>query len=140
MRRATSNRNLTSGRLSTVAPRSIIICDDALPYRRVLSRLIAADARWELVAEASNGREAIDLVRTHQPDLLLLDVSMPVLSGIAALPELREASPATRIVMLTGYLGPEVHAQAEQHGVAEVVDKATGLPALRATFDRYAGG
>lgn len=130
----------TSGRVEPVRIGSLIICDDAASYRRVLRLLIDGDHRWELVAEAANGREAIDLVREHRPDLLLLDVSMPVLTGTEALPQIREASPDTRVVLLTGYLGPEVLADAERNDVAEVVDKATGLPALRAVLDRYADG
>lgn len=119
-------------------PRTIILCDDAASYRRVLRCLIATDDRWLIAAEAANGCEAIVAVGTHQPDVLLLDVSMPVLSGIEALPAIREASPGTRIVLVTGYLGAEVLAEARRHGVTDVVDKAAGLAALRGALDRCA--
>lgn len=126
---------LRSGTLRRMDSRTVIICDDADSYRRVLRMLLAPDERWDVVAEASNGREAIARVRDHRPHLLLLDVSMPVLGGIEALPELRAVSPDTCILLVTGFLGHAVSSAAEEHGVTAVVDKADGLEAVRAALD-----
>lgn len=68
-------------------------------YRRVLER----DKRFEIVAEASNGHEAIDTVKEHAPDAILLDFGMPEKTGIEALRTIREISPATKVIVVTSF-------------------------------------
>jgi DNA-binding NarL/FixJ family response regulator len=76
----------------------VVIADDN-PVVRLGVRTALTSTRIEIVAEAENGREAIEQVRLHLPDVLLLDVRMPLLDGLAAIPEV---SVLTRVIMLTG--------------------------------------
>ncbi|HYC37114.1 MAG TPA: response regulator transcription factor [Usitatibacter sp.] len=79
----------------------VVLADDHVLVRAGLRALIegAEDAR--VVAEASNGREAIDLAGAHRPDLVLLDVSMPEMNGIDALACIKRASPRSRVIMVS---------------------------------------
>lgn len=77
-------------------------CDDEPNYRSLVKVILAtADAGYEMVGEASDGREALDLAPALDPDVVLLDVNMPGMGGIEALPLLREALPDAKIVALT---------------------------------------
>ncbi len=78
----------------------LLIADDHTLFRESLRNLLEANG-LEVVAEAKNGREAIDLARRFTPDVVLLDLSMPELSGLEAIPRLAEASPTSKIVVLT---------------------------------------
>jgi DNA-binding NarL/FixJ family response regulator len=77
-------------------------CDDEPNYRSLVRVVLTqADAGYEFVGEASDGREAIDTAPALAPDVLLLDVNMPGMGGIEALPHLRAALPGTKIIALT---------------------------------------
>lgn len=102
------------------------ICDDVADFRRVIGIMLASERCIEIVGEAGNGREAIDLVTTTDIDVLVLDVAMPVMDGLEALPRIREASPSTRVVMLTGFGSPAVKRKAEELGAHAYIDKGTG--------------
>ena len=78
----------------------IIVVDDHPLTRDALSSLLAQGG-FEVVGEAADGAEAIDLAQRHQPDLVLLDLSMPGLDGLSALPRLRAAAPGCEVVVLT---------------------------------------
>ena len=72
----------------------------------------------QLVAEASNGREALEQFREHRPDVTLMDLQLPVMSGLAAIQAIRAIDPAARIVVLTMYQGEEDIHRALQAGAA----------------------
>ena len=78
----------------------ILVVDDHPLTREALGALLAGNG-FAVVAEAAGGAEAIDLARRLQPELILLDLSMPGLDGLAALPSLREAAPKCEVVVLT---------------------------------------
>ena len=78
----------------------ILIADDHPLTRSALAALLTQNA-FTVVGEAADGRQAIELARELQPDLVLLDLSMPGVDGLAALPTLREAAPAAEVVVLT---------------------------------------
>jgi DNA-binding NarL/FixJ family response regulator len=79
--------------------------DDHPLLRDGISALIANQTDMELVAEASTGREALDLFRTHRPDITLMDLQMPEMSGIDAISAIRGEFPDARIIMLTTHSG-----------------------------------
>jgi DNA-binding NarL/FixJ family response regulator len=83
-------------------PLRVLIADDHRLFAEALEAILAADERIEVVGQASDGSEAVELARSLGPDLVLMDVSMPVLDGFEATREIREASEATRVLMLTG--------------------------------------
>lgn len=78
----------------------ILLADDHRLFRQGLQSMLPAD-EFEVVAEAADGREAIDLVRRHEPDVALLDLSMPGLNGVDATREVLRCSPKTQVVVLT---------------------------------------
>src|SRR6185436_4355832 len=79
--------------------------DDHPMLREGIAAVLEAEADMELVAEASNGREAVEQFRTHRPDVTLMDVQMPELNGIDAIARIREEFPDARIIVLTTYTG-----------------------------------
>jgi DNA-binding NarL/FixJ family response regulator len=83
----------------------ILSVDDHALLREGIAALIANQSDFELVAEASNGREAIELFRLHQPDVTLMDLQMPEVGGIDAIGAIRGEFPEARIVVLTTHAG-----------------------------------
>lgn len=82
-------------------PARILLADDLPLFRRAIATLIDEQSDLEVVGQADNGVEAVELAQALRPDIVVLDVEMPVMDGIAAARRLREALPETRIVMLT---------------------------------------
>ena len=117
---------------STGAERScrIMICDDQPAFREVLRAVLELEDGLEVVGEAANGAEAIEGVRHLQPDVLLLDVAMPVMDGIEALPEVVQAAPDTVVVVLTGVTSAQVRQRALDAGASVVLEKGTDLDAM----------
>jgi DNA-binding NarL/FixJ family response regulator len=83
-------------------PLRVLIADDHRLFAEALEAILAADDRIEVVGQASDGSKAVELARTLDPDLVLMDVSMPVLDGFEATREIRAESEDTRVLMLTG--------------------------------------
>jgi DNA-binding NarL/FixJ family response regulator len=83
----------------------VMAVDDHPLLRDGISALIGNQTDMELVAEASSGREALELFRTHRPDITLMDLQMPEMSGIDAISAIRSQFPDARIIMLTTHAG-----------------------------------
>lgn len=83
----------------------ILSVDDHPVFRQGIAGLIADEADMTLVGEASNGSEAIQQFRTHQPDITLMDLQMPELNGVDATIAIRNEFPQARIIVLTTYAG-----------------------------------
>jgi DNA-binding NarL/FixJ family response regulator len=80
----------------------VLIADDHRLFAEALEAILAVDERIEVVGKASDGGEAVQLARTLGPDVVLMDVSMPVLDGFEATREIRAESDGVRVLMLTG--------------------------------------
>lgn len=84
--------------------RTVLVVDDSDDLRDLISIVIDRHpGRWQVVATAADGRQAIDVAIASQPHVVLLDIAMPIMDGMQALPLLREAVPDAIIVMLSGY-------------------------------------
>jgi DNA-binding NarL/FixJ family response regulator len=83
----------------------ILTVDDHKMFREGLAALLATQADMNLVAEAGDGREAIQQFRAHHPDITLMDLQMPVMSGLDAMVAIRNEFPDARIIVLTTYSG-----------------------------------
>jgi DNA-binding NarL/FixJ family response regulator len=86
-------------------PIRILTVDDHALLREGIAALVSTQSDMKLVAEAANGREAIEQFRVHRPDITLMDVQMPRLGGIDALLAIRDEFPHARIIVLTTYTG-----------------------------------
>jgi DNA-binding NarL/FixJ family response regulator len=86
-------------------PIRILAVDDHVLLRRGIAAIIAGQPDMSLVAEASNGREAVDQYRKHRPDITLMDLQMPAMNGLDAVIAIRAEFPEARIIMLTTYAG-----------------------------------
>jgi DNA-binding NarL/FixJ family response regulator len=104
--------------------------DDSDDLRELLRGVLTRDGRFVVVGETDNGRDAIDLVAAEQPDLVVLDIAMPHLDGIAALPRLRAGAPGTRVVMLSGYKADEMERASIDGGAVGYIDKSTDVAVL----------
>ncbi|WP_182508845.1 response regulator [Streptomyces sp. WM6372] len=81
----------------------VVIADDEPLIRAGIRMILTSAPDIEVVAEAANGREAVDLARAHVPDVMLLDIQMPVMDGLTALGELGRAAPEVRALILTTF-------------------------------------
>jgi DNA-binding NarL/FixJ family response regulator len=108
----------------------VVICDDQAAFRQVVSVVLSLDPGVQVVGEAVDGREAIRIVTELRPDVLLLDIAMPVMDGLEALPLVREASPETNVVMLTGLASESVRQRALDAGACLFLEKGTDLDEL----------
>ena len=83
----------------------ILMCDDHALLREGVTTLLSAETDMKVIAEASNGVEAVEKFRKHRPDVTLMDLQMPGLSGIDAIARIRSEFPDARIIVLTTYTG-----------------------------------
>jgi DNA-binding NarL/FixJ family response regulator len=83
----------------------ILTVDDHALLRKGISALVNAEPDMKLIAEASNGQEAIEAFRSHRPDVTLMDLQMPDLNGTEAIDRIRSEFPEARIIVLTTYTG-----------------------------------
>jgi DNA-binding NarL/FixJ family response regulator len=108
----------------------IILADDQSLIRRGLRALLKTDPELEIVGEAENGLEAIDLVETLQPDLVLMDIRMPVMDGVLGTREICQRFPATKVLVLTTFNDREYVSQALQAGASGYLLKDTPFEEL----------
>jgi DNA-binding NarL/FixJ family response regulator len=101
----------------------ILAADDHPLLREGIAALIGTQADMRLVAEAANGREAIEQFRAHRPDVALLDIQMPEMSGIDVLIAIRSEFPAAKVIILTTYGGDVLAARALKAGAYAYVLK-----------------
>jgi two-component system response regulator NreC len=104
-------------------PPRILLADDHAVLRSGLRLLLTSTKEYEVVGEASSGTETLSLAERLQPDLILLDLSMPALGGLDALPILRKLVPSARILILTMHDDPQYLRQALKQGASGYVLK-----------------
>ena len=101
---------------------NILIVDDSRTSRRILSNILLENGH-AVAGEAKNGEEAIALYGQLKPDLVTMDITMPVMDGIAALAKIREADANAKVIMITAAGQKEKVAEALKLGAAEFVTK-----------------
>ncbi|TDD65489.1 PAS domain S-box protein [Jiangella aurantiaca] len=111
---------------------TVVVIDDSTEVRAVITARLRLSGLLEVVGEGGDGTEAVGLAYRHQPSLLLLDLSMPVMDGLEALPGILAVSPATRVVVYSGFDEGGLAHSAEELGAAGFIEKS--LP-----IDRLAG-
>jgi DNA-binding NarL/FixJ family response regulator len=85
-----------------VDPYRVIVADDEVGIRELMRTLLSLEPDFEVVGQAGDGVEAVELVSALHPDLVVIDISMPVMDGLEAISRIRQVSPATRVAVLSG--------------------------------------
>ena len=118
----------------------IAIADDHPIFREGLRNLLSLEADLEIVAEVENGDDIVDMLRKHQPDILLLDLRMPGTDVIAMLPRIKAGKFKTRIIVLTASEHTGEHALAVKYGASGIVTKQEACQLLTKSIRTVHGG
>jgi DNA-binding NarL/FixJ family response regulator len=114
----------------------MVVVDDDEPMRRGLKEMLELQPGWEVVGEAANGREALEMADRLNPDVVTLDISMPVLDGISTASLIHQAHPETEMLVLSQHDLPEMVRRALNAGVRGYVLKSRAgrdlVPAVEA--------
>jgi DNA-binding NarL/FixJ family response regulator len=109
---------------------SVLLVDDSDGDRSLLTDQLQARGSYEVVGEAADGVTAVVLAKQLHPDIVLLDMSMPGMNGLETLPRLLADSPASRVVVLSGYLSQGLRELAMEAGATSIFEKGLGFDAI----------
>jgi DNA-binding NarL/FixJ family response regulator len=118
-----------------VTPLRILIVDDHAVVRRGVRSLLESQPGWEIAAEAATGREAIDLARQLQPDIVVMDLSLPELNGLDATRQILKESPRSEVLVLTMHHSEELARNVLQAGARGYVLKSDADQSLIAAVE-----
>ena len=105
----------------------VLIVDDHGLIRSVMALALESMDGIRVVGEAANGRAAVETVAEHAPDVVLMDILMPLLDGLEATRRIRRERPATKVIVLTGIAGPDAVLEILQAGATELIPKTAEL-------------
>jgi DNA-binding NarL/FixJ family response regulator len=108
----------------------IVVADDHPIFRDGLCRLLTLEPDFEVVAQAQDGRQVLDMLQQHEPDILLLDLKMPGLDGLATLQRLQTSKHKTRVIVLTASEDKNEFVQAMKLGTSGIVLKQSATDLL----------
>src|SRR3954451_1465298 len=114
----------------STGPLRVVLVDDSADVRTLVRTKIRLSGAGVVEGEGADGTDAIDLARRLQPDAMLLDVSMPGVDGLAALPQVLEASPRTRVVMFSGFDEEPLALRALELGASSYLTTPSSLDAV----------
>ena len=121
-------------------PTRVILADDHPLMRTSIRRLLENTSDFEVVGEASNGVEAIHSVNLLAPDMILLDMEMPILSGVEVAKELHDTQSPVRVVAFSAYNDEEYINALRANGASGYLTKDTALPNIVETLREIAHG
>ena len=131
---------MDSSNFSSAVPVRILLVDDYEPFRRYVRSLLMKRAEWVVLSEVSDGLEAVQKAEELQPDLILLDIGLPTLSGIEAARRIRKLSPGSRILFVSQELSADVAREALATGAAGYVVKMDARSELLIAVDAVLRG
>ena len=105
-------------------PTNILLVDDNPAIRHSLRSRIEDETDWKICGEAENGKVAVDMVQRFCPDVIILDLSMPVMNGLEAAREISEIAPQVHILLFTLHSSPQLLEDARDAGVDDVLSKS----------------
>ena len=112
-------------------PIRVLLCDDAEGFRALMRSSLADDPAIEVVGEAADGEEGVQATADLQPDVVLLDMSMPRMSGLQAIPKMRRHAPRTSIIGLSSLSAARMRGPSIEIGAHSYLEKGTELDAIR---------
>lgn len=112
----------------------VVLVDDTVEIRRLLRMTLEMDGRFDVIDEAGDGASAVKLVGEKQPDAVVLDLAMPVMDGLQAIPAIREEAPAAKILVLSGFDGHQMSSEAISRGAHAYIEKGGDLRDLASTL------
>lgn len=115
---------------------SILVADDEHLVRKGIRFLLASQADFRVVADAANGREALQKAKELRPNIVILDVKMPVMNGLETLKQLKKMCPGCKTIILSGHNDFTFAQQALKHGANDYLLKPTNLPELMAALEK----
>ena len=113
-------------------PIRVLVCDDSEAFRALLRYTLQEDPGIEVVGEAADGMAAIQAAERLQPDVVLLDLTMPILDGIDAIAAVLERAPGAQVVALSGWGAERMEQAALDQGAIAYMEKSDDVEALRA--------
>ena len=122
------------------SPARLIVADDHALIRKGIEGMLGSEPDLEIVGEAADGREALELCRRLRPDLVLMDVCMPHMNGLEATRSIKEEIPATSVLMLTTYENPDYLLEAVGAGAAGYIIKDATCSELTGAVRRALNG
>ncbi len=126
--------------MSATALITVLLAEDHAVVRQGLCALLKAEGHFKIVGEARTGREAIDLARELRPDVILMDIAMPVLNGLEATRQILAADPAAKIVILSAHTDDAYLERMTGAGVAGFLEKLTSAEILTKAIREVAAG
>jgi DNA-binding NarL/FixJ family response regulator len=114
----------------------VLICDDNDAMRTLLGAIVGTSPGMRVVGEAADGNEAVVQATRLQPNVILLDLAMPIRSGLEALPELRQVAPGARIIVFSGFARSIVAEEVMALGAAGYLEKGADPDTIVATIER----
>ena len=119
---------------------SVLLADDHAIVRQGLSALLSADGHFRMVGQARTGREAVEMALTLLPDVILMDIAMPVLNGLEATRQILAANPQAKVVILSAHSDDEYIERMRSAGVAGFLEKQTSAEILTKAIREVASG
>jgi DNA-binding NarL/FixJ family response regulator len=111
-------------------PKSVLVVDDNASIRQALCRVFTSEAEFDLCGEAENGREAIEKAQALHPDLIVMDLSMPVMNGIDAARTLKTLMPMVPVIIFSEYTDVFSEQEARSAGISALVSKSEHVSVL----------
>ena len=108
-------------------PIRVVLVDDTEEIRRLLRTTLEIDGRFDVIDEAADGVAAVRIAGEKQPDAVILDLAMPVMDGLQAIPAIRKEAPATKILVLSGFDAAQMSREAMSRGAHGYVEKGGDL-------------
>jgi DNA-binding NarL/FixJ family response regulator len=112
----------------------VVLADDTDEYRLLLRIILQNDGRFDVVGEAADGAEAVRVTTAERPDVIVLDLAMPVMDGLEAIPGIRAGAPDTAIVVLSGFARGRLDRQALALGATAYVEKGEAFSIIVSTL------
>jgi DNA-binding NarL/FixJ family response regulator len=126
--------------MTSLKPITVLLAEDHAVVRQGLSALLAMDGHFQMVGEAKTGREAVAMAKSLRPDVILMDIAMPVLNGLEATRQILTANPRAKVLILSAHSDDGYIQRMTAAGVAGFLEKQTSAEILTKAIREVAAG